>query len=866
MKYTFELTKNTAGCLEQPFPPPPAGSIYYWESPGFSPLTTCTDFGIGGYTIDGDFFQRWFSGGDMIFRGDGKLIGDGQTGKPEFGTWSGGEGGDITVSLKNPNFPFFRIGAFAYVGPFSGDTTIVDEYPPITYTPSTNGTCISGPPTSSSIIPTYNPCATPGACAKFELNDSNGGLDIYVRLDQTKPKPWKDGTYQFTLVSTSDIGIPPIVIEIPIIGGVVSAVASTRIAYPNDFNVTGFVGDRGEVIISGNPDTGEFDATNVRVDPVIYANQVNGFKISAGDVSGALKEKLLENYGSLFFQCSPTNAPLQPEADPNNKAIIQLGALTSALPADAAVTILDPVIEGSICNNTTVPCDSSAFGKYITVIFTPPAGTAYGGYIDNRPVIENNRPGIIGGEEVDPNSDAPNDGSGGITFPGNGGIGTVPPITTTIGPILVVEPNPIAFDNTNVGTVRTKTFRLRNIGDTAATVTGMSSTLLAEPFFFGFGANYPFQLLPNQAVSGTVTFAPPSAALFEDFAQVTMDLGGADVVAAEVLVTGTGVASGNPGETKFKGIAVSGDTQTSKELNFGNQGINDGPTTRLVTVYNTGNDPAGLTISAATVIGADAVQFSTGIPGGSYTIPYGGIFQVEVVYDPNAAANHTTTFRITSDADQGTDDPINKYNFIDVFGTGTIFTPTRILEINGDGNFGELIAGETEEKAITLSNKGNSPILIRGFLSPGPFTLDLEGLGLGAINPTVFEQSVINGVVYPTVYSYVFPIAYPLLPEITSPGINIIFSPPSVDIYSGLIAIDLTQPLTFGPTTFPVSGVGTFRPLPPPEPEPDPEPDPEPGPDPGVDPPPNPLSPTCIQKNCEIPYIYDYSVNDPNLT
>ena len=145
----------------------------------------------------------------------------------------------------------------------------------------------------------------------------------------------------------------------------------------------------------------------------------------------------------------------------------------------------------------------------------------------------------------------------------------------------------------------------------------------------------------------------------------------------------------------------------------------------------------------------------------------------------------------------------------------------------------------------------------------------MESLGLGVINPSVIEQGVVDGVVYPKVYQYVFPIAYPLLGNgTTSPNITITFSPPSVATYNGKLLFEVlpTTPLTFGDNEWPVTGKGIFQPLPPPEPEPEPEPDPEPGPDPGVDPPPNPLSPTCIQKSCEIPYIYDYSVNEPNLT
>jgi hypothetical protein len=167
-----------------------------------------------------------------------------------------------------------------------------------------------------------------------------------------------------------------------------------------------------------------------------------------------------------------------------------------------------------------------------------------------------------------------------------------------------------------------------------------------------------------------------------------------------------------------------------------------------------------------------------------------------------------------------------------------------------------------------MTNNGNSPLLIRGIFSQDPFTLNLESLGQGVITPTVIEQGAVNGVVYPRVYQYVFPTIYSLEGNgTTSPGITITFSPPSVAIYSGKIFFDISSstPLTFGDDEWNVSGEGDFAPLPPIEPEPEPEPDPEPGPDPGVDPPPNPLSPTCIERQCEIPYIYDYSVNEDNL-
>jgi hypothetical protein len=708
------------------------------------------------------------------------------------------------------------------------------------------------------------------ACKKLTLSNQDDVVKIYVKIAGTPP--FRNGNYTFTLVATDpNFGVAPLTISVPIrFGTGTSFVESQQLLATNPYNNKGYVAgeERPDYALSGTA-TGDVTHGNLRkVEIVTYGSGLTGHNVGGGKVSPGITNKLKEVIDGNFDTCSPGD-PTKPSS--STEISVSFAVKSGSLPADAGVAILDPTITASLCGEAIGkecgPGAGAPFEKYITVLFYPPPAVASEEGNDWSDWLDDWISGGGGSSgEIDPSGGgSPN---GGLIYPGAGGIGGSTPPPQPVGPIIVAEPNPLVFENTDVGTVRKKTFRLINLGDQPATITSMYSTLLSEPFYFGFGIPYPFELLPNQSITGEAIFSPPTADVFEDFSQVTMDLEGADVVTCEMLVTGTGTVAGDPGEPKFKGIALTGDNDQTSDLNFGNTELNQ-PKEGFIRVTNTGNDPDGLTISDATIIGTDAVQFSTAIPGGSLNIPVASAVDIQVIYDPQATGDHTSQFRITSDADQGQDDPINGYNYANVFGTGTLFVPTRTLEIDGGSNFGEVIAeSDPKDLAITMTNNGNSPLLIRGIFSQDPFTLNLESLGQGVITPTVIEQGAVNGVVYPRVYQYVFPTIYSLEGNgTTSPGITITFSPPSVATYSGKIFFDISSstPLTFGDDEWNVSGVGTFAPLPPIEPEPEPEPDPEPGPDPGVDPPPNPLSPTCIERQCEIPYIYDYSVNEDNL-
>jgi hypothetical protein len=1060
-------------------------------------------------------------------------------------------------------------------------------------------------------------------------------LDVYVVINPNVPKPYKPGDYKFQIVCTNPgLGIPPINITIKLSEDGVEKLTRRQILTSNSFSNVNWVSGqvRPESTLFGDPNSGELTAKTIIVEPIDFIWDVKGFKVSSGTIATIVSDQLKADYSNELFECNEANTDLDLTDSEDFEINLNFALKTNRLPENAAALLLDTELTAQLCG--TIPsrtCNGTPSPQELIVVFNPPQAIRYEG--DTIPINPPAPPSLP-------------------TF-------QPPSPIAPIGPIIIADPIALVFENTSVGTVRKQTFRLINIGDETATITGMYSTSIIESFYFGFNRSYPFQLLPDQAITGEAIFAPPTADIFSDLAQVTIALGGEDVVACELPVLGEG--GGDPGEAKFKGIALRGDTNLTSDLNFGDTEITE-PKSGYIRIYNTGNDPAGLTISESIVIGPEGyyqstdpefdkvgllvsfdgasgsttfsdesllgntltplggaavsanpkfgsgnlvtngtqtlklsnrfqfamddftvecwvkpgvqldggyntvigsysnnftstgdwslrtrisgsnqlgftirnasnwtdietgvdlndtlwhhiaitregstlriysdgilrgtatssttfndiydiviggnnntyefeknyvgaidelritrglarytggtytvptnpfpgqqpvnveyqtnfedpnktsfatgivningiiwtlsdaviaanasgdlkngaksirlrdgsvdtntpflnglssfkflaarsnfsgdrtgvsptvdVQYSTnngatwttigtinfagvdtlteysytvntttatrlriikvagdsgkriniddfvvykcpGCPGSELTpfstlalnnpitIPIAQTIDVQIVYNPQNEADHTCVYRVTSDADLGVDDPFDGYTYADVYGTGVPLSPTRTLEVIGSSSFGEAVAGRTKDSVITLKNDGNSSLLLGNILSQDPFSLNLESLGLGIIDPSIFEQDVINGVVVPRVYVYDFPIAYELLGnESTSPEIIVTFSPPSVDTYSGKLFFTVldTTPLTFGDEEWIATGFGVFPPSPPPEPQPEPEPDPEPGPDPGVDPPPNPLSPTCIERECEIPYIYDYSANEDNLT
>jgi len=119
---------------------------------------------------------------------------------------------------------------------------------------------------------------------------------------------------------------------------------------------------------------------------------------------------------------------------------------------------------------------------------------------------------------------------------------------------------------------------------------------------------------------------------------------------------------------------------------------------KTLTILNSGS--ATLTVSA--------IDFPVGFSGNwtSGEIPAGGSKNVTVTFSPSAAQTYGGTITVTSNSSSGS-------NQIACSGTGQPLV-TRILELSGDMDFGNVSAGASQQRLLTLSNIGNSALTVTG--------------------------------------------------------------------------------------------------------------------------------------------------------
>jgi hypothetical protein len=158
-------------------------------------------------------------------------------------------------------------------------------------------------------------------------------------------------------------------------------------------------------------------------------------------------------------------------------------------------------------------------------------------------------------------------------------------------------------------------------------------------------------------------------------------------------------------------IAVEGDggqaailTLSTNSLAFGNVAI--GQTGNLpLTISNEGNIP--LQVSSVSVSGAG---FS--LTGGSpFTLQAGGSQTATVIYSPAAImASMGTVTIVSNDSNSPATVPLS----------GSGVAPPSISVSPTALNFGAVVAGQTGNLTLTISNNGNSELIINSFSSSNP--------------------------------------------------------------------------------------------------------------------------------------------------
>jgi C1A family cysteine protease len=146
-------------------------------------------------------------------------------------------------------------------------------------------------------------------------------------------------------------------------------------------------------------------------------------------------------------------------------------------------------------------------------------------------------------------------------------------------------------------------------------------------------------------------------------------------------------------------------------LNFGN--INVGSTSnQQFTITNTGN--TALNISSINAPTGYTLNWTSG------TIQSNGTQIISVTFNPTTTQNYNGSITVNSDATGGT-------NTIQVTGTGTQVAQTRIISLSGNLSFGNVGVNSNSTLNFTISNTGNSALVISSITCPQGFSASWSG-------------------------------------------------------------------------------------------------------------------------------------------
>ena len=202
-----------------------------------------------------------------------------------------------------------------------------------------------------------------------------------------------------------------------------------------------------------------------------------------------------------------------------------------------------------------------------------------------------------------------------------------------------------------------------------------------------------------------------------------------------------------------RGIFLSGD------LSFGDVPAG-AAATRTLTIGNAGNH--SLTVSS--------ISYPPGFSGvWSGAVPAGGFQDVIVTFAPTAAASYGGTITVNADQTSGT-------NAIAASGMGTAVL-TRAIAVSGNLAFGNVPAGATATRTLTIGNNGNSALTVTSLTCPAAFS--------GAFSGTIAAGA--------------------------SQTVTVTFAPTAPTTYGGIVSVNADQ--TSGITTLFASGAGTSAPV-----------------------------------------------------
>jgi uncharacterized membrane protein len=246
------------------------------------------------------------------------------------------------------------------------------------------------------------------------------------------------------------------------------------------------------------------------------------------------------------------------------------------------------------------------------------------------------------------------------------------------------------FGNVNVGSSGLLTLTITNNGNSPLTVSSID-------YPAGFTGAFSGVIASGANTNVTVTFSPIAPTGYSGTVTVNSDAtSGVNTVNA----SGTGIAVVTP----TRSISLSGD------LNFGD--VNVGSTGQLtLTITNSGNSDLTFT----------NIEFPSGFSGDilAGVIASGSTTNVTVTFSPLVETSYNGTVTVDSDATDGT-------NTVNASGNGTVIgTPTRIIALSGDLNFGSVGVGSTPQLVLTITNLGDSDLTITSIDLPAGYSADV---------------------------------------------------------------------------------------------------------------------------------------------
>ncbi len=295
----------------------------------------------------------------------------------------------------------------------------------------------------------------------------------------------------------------------------------------------------------------------------------------------------------------------------------------------------------------------------------------------------------------------------------------------------------LAFGSVTVGTTKQLTLTVSNTGNSVLSVSSIT-------YPSGFSGNWSGTIAAGSSQSVTVTFAPTAVQVYSGAVTVSSD----KTAGTNTLqISGTGTSA----STRVIALPTS--------LAFGDVQVATTKTMTLL-IQNTGN--SALAISS--------ISYPAGFTGSwNGTIAAGGSQSVTVTFAPTAAQVYSGALTVSSDKTGGT-------NTLQISGAGTL-VPDRIINLNGDLNFGNVTVNLTKQLNFTVSNSGNAVLTVSSITYPSGFTGNWTG-GTIAANASV--------------------------------TVAVTFKPTAPQLYSGAITVNSDK--TSGTNTLQISGTGTSLP------------------------------------------------------